>query len=164
MTTGKPGILTINGGSSSIKFSLYQLDEPLRLRFVGKMDRIGLSGTTFTFNDRTSNQQDSRNLAEVDHKTAAIFLMEWLEKQNGVQSVRAVGHRVVHGMQHTAPELITRKLLDERHRVSPYAPEHLPRENELIEAFRERHPNRPQVSAIHYAAMWRPVTLFPDRR
>ena len=36
--------------------------------------------------------------------------------------MRAVGHRVVHGMQHTEPELVTPELLDELHRISPYRP------------------------------------------
>jgi len=38
---------------------------------------------------------------------------------------------VVHGMKHTAPELVTQELLDELHRLQPYDPEHLPREIEL---------------------------------
>src|SRR5207244_912320 len=60
-------------------------------------------------------------------------------------------HRVVHGMQHTAPEIVTRELLDELHRISPYDPEHLPREIELMEAFSRRHPNLPQVACFDTA-------------
>ncbi len=52
-------ILTINGGSSSIKFALYQVDEPLKRRLYGKVDRIGLSGTNLSFNDLTDNRHDS---------------------------------------------------------------------------------------------------------
>ena len=98
MKPANPRILTINGGSSSIKFALYQAGEPLERRLYGKIDRIGLSGTNLTFNDPTGNQQDSRSIAASDHKSAANFLMDWLEEQNGFASVRAVGHRVVHGM------------------------------------------------------------------
>ena len=47
-----PLILTINGGSSSIKFALYQEDGPLKRVLYGKVDRIGLPGTILTFNDR----------------------------------------------------------------------------------------------------------------
>ena len=141
-------VLTINGGSSSIKFALYQTVEPLKRTLYGKVDRIGLSGTNLTFNDPTTNQQDSRNLAAFNHKSTANFLIDWLEEQNGFKSVRAVGHRVVHGMQHTAPELVTQELLDELHRISPSDPDHLPREIELIEAFRQRHPKLPQVACF----------------
>src|ERR1035438_6461736 len=129
-------ILTINGGSSSIKFALYQIRQPLKRGLYGKVDRIGLSGTNLEFHDPATNQHDSHSLAATDHKTAANVLIDWLQKQNGFESVRAVGHRVVHGMQHTAPELVTQKLLDELHNISPYDPDHLPREIELIEAFR----------------------------
>ena len=157
-------ILTINGGSSSIKFALYQTGEPLEQRLVGKVDRIGLSGTNLTFNDLTQNQQDSHSIAASDHRSAANFLIDWLEEQDGLGSVGAVGHRVVHGMQHTAPELVTRELLDELHRISPYDPEHLPREIELIEAFRQRHPKLPQVACFDTAfhrTMPRVARLLP---
>jgi hypothetical protein len=43
------------------------------------------------------------------------------------------------GRPHTAPELVTQELLDELRRVSPFDPDHLPREIELIETFRQRH-------------------------
>ncbi|MCX6926577.1 MAG: acetate/propionate family kinase, partial [Verrucomicrobia bacterium] len=132
----KPRILTINGGSSSIKFALYQVGAALKRGLYGKVDRIGLSGTNLTFNDPTKKQQESRELAAADHKSAANFLIDWLEEQKSFESVRAVGHRVVHGMKHTAPELVTQELLDELDRIRPYDPDHLPREIELIEAFR----------------------------
>jgi hypothetical protein len=44
-------LLTINGGSSSIRFALYDGREPLRQLLDGKVDRVGLSGTNLTFND-----------------------------------------------------------------------------------------------------------------
>jgi acetate kinase len=144
-------ILTINGGSSSIKFALYRVEEPLKRGLYGKVDRIGLSGTNLEFNDPSKKQQASQRLDAADHKTAANFLIDWLEEQNSFESVRAVGHRVVHGMQRTAPELVTQELLDELHRISPYDPEHLPREIELIEAFRQRHPKLPQVACFDTA-------------
>ncbi len=55
-----PMILTINGGSSSIKFALYQVGEPLKRGLHGKVDRIGLSGTNLTFNDPTKKSRESR--------------------------------------------------------------------------------------------------------
>src|ERR1039457_6661538 len=112
-------ILTINGGSSSIKFALYQVGEPLKRGLCGKVDRIGLSGTNLTFNDPARKHQESRNLAAADHKSAANSLIDWLEKQNGFESTRAVGHRVVHGMKHIQPEIVTQELLDELHRIRP---------------------------------------------
>ena len=144
-------ILTINGGSSSIKFALYQVGAALKRGLYGKVDRIGLSGTNLTFNDPTKKQQESRKLAAADHKSAANFLLDWFEEQKSFQSVRAVGHRVVHGMKHTAPELVTQELLNELHRISPNDPDHLPREIELIETFRRRHPKLPQVACFDTA-------------
>ncbi len=79
------------------------------------------------------------------------FLIDWLEQQTDFNSVKAVGHRVVHGMQHTAPELVTPELIDELRRITPFDPEHLPGEIELIEAFRQRHPKLPQVACFDTA-------------
>jgi acetate kinase len=160
-------ILTINGGSSSIRFALYRVEEPLKQGLYGKVDRIGLDGTNLTFRDPAKNQQDSRKLVASDHKSAANFLIDWLEKQHGFGSVGAIGHRVVHGMHHTAPELVTQDLLDELHRIRPYDPDHLPREIELIETFRQRHPKLPQMAcfdtAFHHT-MPRVAKLLPIPR
>ena len=54
-------VLTINGGSSSIKFALYQVGEPLKRGLYGKVDRIGLSGTNLTFHDPMENQRTAAN-------------------------------------------------------------------------------------------------------
>ena len=62
MKPAKPRVLTINGGSSSIKFALYQVGEPLERRLSGMIDRIGLSGTTLTFNHPTGNPSESIRL------------------------------------------------------------------------------------------------------
>ncbi|MGA3162627.1 MAG: acetate/propionate family kinase [Verrucomicrobiota bacterium] len=160
-------ILTINGGSSSIKFALYQVEEPLKRGLHGKVDRIGLSGTNLTFNAPTKKQPESRNLAAADHKSAANSLIDWLEKQNHFASVKAVGHRVVHGMKHTEPEIVTKKLLDELRRISPNDPDHLPREIELIETFRQRYPKLSQVACFDTAfhqTMPRVAKLLPIPR
>jgi acetate kinase len=143
------------------------MGEPLQRDLHGTVDRIGMSGTTLTSDDPATNRRDSRRLDASDHKSAATFLMDWLEGQPGFESVRAVGHRVVHGMQHTAPELVTQGLLDELDRISPYDPDHLPSEIELIEAFRQRHPKLPQVACFDTAfhrTMPRVAKLLPIPR
>ena len=160
-------ILTINGGSSSIKFALYQAGEPLKRGLYGKIDRIGLSGTNLTFNAPSGNGQGSQKIAAADHRSGANVLIDWLEQQEGFASVAALGHRVVHGMKHTQPEIITQDLLDELHRIRPYDPDHLPREIELIEAFRQRHPKLPQLACFDTAfhqSMPRVAKLLPIPR
>jgi len=151
MKTTNPCILTINGGSSSIKFAVYQASEPLKRTLYGTVDRIGMSGTNLTFHVPATNQRDSRSVDASDHKSAATFLMDWLEQRHDFDSVHAVGHRVVHGMHHTAPELVTPELLEELHRLSPYDPDHLPSEIELIETFRQSRPKLPQVACFDTA-------------
>jgi len=167
MKTDLPCILTINGGSSSIKFALYRVDEPLQRRLYGKVDRIGLSGTNLTFHGPDGKPQPGLGFVASDHKSAANFLIDWLEKRDGFTSIVAVGHRVVHGMKHTAPELVSQELLDELHRIRPYDPEHLPREIELIETFRQRYPKLPQVACFDTAfhrTMPRVAKLLPIPR
>ena len=164
---GKPSILTINGGSSSIKFALYEAVNPLKRGLYGTVDRIGLSGTNLKFHEADGKPEISCKLVAADHKSAANSLIDWLEKQIDFKSVKGVGHRVVHGMKHTEPELVTKKLLDELRRISPNDPDHLPREIELMETFRQRHPKLPQVACFDTAfhqTMPRVAKLLPIPR
>ncbi len=160
-------ILTINGGSSSIKFACYEVGEPLLRGLCGKVDRIGLGGTTLTSQAADGKPRAERKLDAADHKSAVNVLIDWLETQPEFASVKAVGHRVVHGMKHLQPEVVTADLLDELHRISPYDPDHLPREIELIEAFRRRHPKLPQLACFDTAfhqTMPRVAKLLPIPR
>ena len=163
----KPSILTINGGSSSIKFALYEAVEPLKRGLHGMVDRIGLSGTNLKFHEADGKPEVSRKLVAADHKSAANALIDWLEKKIDFKSVKGVGHRVVHGMKHTEPEIVSRILLDELRRISPNAPDHLPREIELIETFRQRYPKLPQIACFDTAfhqTMPRVAKLLPIPR
>ena len=147
-----PGcVLTINGGSSSIRFAVYEAGETPRRRLAGKIDRIGLSNTNLTVGDSAGNVQAPLRLSAGDHRTAVGVLLDWLEAQPVFASVSAAGHRVVHGMTHAEPERITPKLLAELRRITPYDPDHLPREIALIEALRKRHPRLPQVACFDTA-------------
>jgi len=160
-------ILTINGGSSSIKFALYAAVKALKRGLCGTVDRIGLSGTNLKFHEADGKPETSLKLEAADHNSAANALIDWLEEQINFKSVTGVGHRVVHGMKHTEPEIVTRKLLDELHRISPYDPDHLPSEIELIETFRQRHPKLPQLACFDTAfhqTMPRVAKLLPIPR
>jgi acetate kinase len=160
-------VLAINGGSSSIKFALYQTGKSLELIQYGSVDRIGLPDANLTFTNSKENQKGNLILKSSDTRSASNLLIDWLEKQNGFSSVRAIGHRVVHGMNHTQPELITNELLDELHRITPYDPDHLPDEIELIETFRRRHPKLPQVACFDtafHSSMPRVAKLLPIPR
>jgi acetate kinase len=162
-----PGILAINGGSSSIKFALYQIDEPLKQGLYGKVDRIGLAGTTLTFNDLTQNQKGSTAIKALDHQSAASVLVDWLEERIGFTSIKAIGHRVVYGTKSTEPCRITQELLDELHLTSQYDPDHIPREVELIKVFRKYHPEIPQVACFDtsfHRTMPRVAKLLPIPR
>ncbi|MEO8451229.1 MAG: acetate/propionate family kinase [Gemmatimonadota bacterium] len=160
-------ILTINGGSSSIKFAVFEAGDALERKLHGTVARIGLSGTMLTFNNSATGRPESRGLPASGHTSAAEQLIDWLEGETDFGSVRVAGHRVVHGMHHTAPELVTQALLDDLHRIRPTDPEHLPREIELIEALRRRYPELPQVACFDTAFhrdMPRVATLLPIPR
>ncbi len=144
-------VLTLNGGSSSIKFAVYQAGEALERRLEGKVERIGLSGTTLQFNDILQGEAGRSRMESADYPSVVVFLLDWLEQRVGFAHIRAVGHRVVHGMQHSAPELISPPLLDDLHRICPYDPEHLPGEIELIEQIQQRYPLLPQVACFDTA-------------
>jgi acetate kinase len=73
----------------------------------------------------------------------------------------------VHGMKHSNPERVTHDLVAELKRITPYDPEHLPREIELIETVSRRHPDLPQVACFDTAfhrTMPRVATILPIPR
>jgi acetate kinase len=137
-------ILSINGGSSSIKFALHERGEPLKRQFHGQIQGIGRKGAKLTITHSNGQRRESER-PKSDFKSAVKFLIEFLENEVAFDSVAGVGHRLVHGMQHVAPEFVTQALLDELQKISPFDPEHLPQEIGLIEEFRGRHPALPQI-------------------
>ena len=131
-------VVTINGGSSSIKCAIFRAG-----------DRPELV------------------LRETVEGGTPESLVDWLEAQPAFANAGAVGHRIVHGMQHIEPELITEELLRDLRAMVPFVPEHLPREIELVELMRDRHPALRQVAcfdtAFHHG-MPRVAKLLPIPR
>jgi acetate kinase len=159
-------VLTLNGGSSSIRFAFFDADHAGRKVLAGKLDRIGLPGTHLSVEDSrgAESSRSSIDVKAADHRTAGAWLFDWLASQPLYGTLYGAGHRVVHGMQHAAPERITVDLLAELKTFAPYDPEHLPRELELIDTVRRVHPDLPQVACFDTAfhrTMPRVATLLP---
>ncbi|MCC6233979.1 MAG: acetate/propionate family kinase [Verrucomicrobiales bacterium] len=157
-------VLALNTGSSSIKFAFYRDETPLRRTLHGTVDRIGAMGTRLTFANPSDQDPDTRCREVPGDRSAATFLMQWLEAQDEFASVAAVGHRVVHGMQRHEPAEVTPELLAELRETSANAPGHLPREIELMEAFQHRYPRLPQVACfdtMFHRGMPRVARLLP---
>jgi len=146
-----PIILTLNGGSSSIRFGLYRLDSSLERLLHGKLERIGLGNPRLIYRQGAGAEHaQSCNLA-TDYAAAIAALLSWLDTQDAFKRVTAVGHRIVHGMQHRLPERVTQSLLSDLHRIVQLDPEHLPGEIALIEALRIRTPALAQVACFDTA-------------
>ncbi len=154
MKPGVPCVLTINGGSSSLRFAIYEMSETLPLRLHGKLERIGVSGTRLTataWPARAPLALPPLQLTRGNHHTAVRALLGWIGTQPQAAALAAVGHRVVHGMRHTEAQRITPKLLTELARITPYAPEHLPQQIALIRALCRRFPRLPQIACFDTA-------------
>lgn len=124
-----PNILTLNGGSSSIKYAIYDCAQPLQRKLQGQLDGIAPAGSG----------------------SAVTQLLDRLERQPDFASVIAIGLRVVHGMHQVAPTLMTPTLLDELHRISALDPQHMPDTLELSEMLRTRYPKLPQIACFDTA-------------
>ena len=149
MKPASPTILTINGGSSSIKFALFEAGKTLRRSLDGSIDRIGLPNATFAVK---GSEKFFRPLAVPNHTVAVNVLMDWLEKRSDPDALTAVGHRVVHGgPKYFEPRRITPEMVDNLRQLSPFDPEHMPEEILLTEAFHRRFPDLPQVACFDTA-------------
>jgi acetate kinase len=167
LNTSMTSVLTLNSGSSSIKFAIYHHDELLERGVCGSLDRDGLRGARFTSQESKESKPSSRVLEGLNHGDATIFLLDWLEESGHISALKAVGHRIVHGMNHSEPERITPELLKELHKIAIYDPEHLPRELELIEGFEKRFPKLPQYACFDTAfhcTMPRVASILPIPR
>jgi acetate kinase len=151
MRPTQKNILTLNGGSSSIKFSLYECNLVLRKILYGKIERIGLTDTTLTFTNLSTQESKQLNLGFTDQTSAAQYLIDWIAQTVNIDNIDAVGHRIVHGLQHTQPEVVSPVLVDELNRISTYDPEHLPLEMLLIQTVKKSHPNLLQVACFDTA-------------
>jgi len=143
-------ILVINGGSSSIKFALYNMAENFIKIFSGQIKRIGLSEPEFTVVNNIQKKNeiiiDAKNFTE-----AAEVLIEWLKKQKDFEQVICIGHRIVHGMKHTEAVIIEEHLLMQLDQISDYDPVHLPAEIEMIRLFKKHFSSLMQVACFDTA-------------
>ncbi len=152
MESANPRILTINGGSSSIKFALFEAGESLRRILEGGIERIGMPEPTFQVKGADQANPFSRSVVAPDHTAAVGILMDWIEERIGRHALTAVGHRVVHGgPKYSTPQRITAEMVEELHQLSPFDPEHLPEEILLTGAFHRRFPDLPQVACFDTA-------------
>jgi acetate kinase len=152
MKPADPRILTINGGSSSIKFALFEAGEALRRIHAGRIEGIGLPQGSFTVKGTNDTDNFSRHIVAPDHTAAVNVLMDWIEERIQRGELAAVGHRVVHGgPKYWEPQRITPDMIEELRQLSPFDPEHLPEEILLTEAFHRRFPSLPQFACFDTA-------------
>ncbi|MGO9938435.1 MAG: acetate/propionate family kinase [Terracidiphilus sp.] len=152
MKPASPSVLTINGGSSSIKFALFEAGDSLQRILEGGIERIGLPDAALRVKGLNQADNFSRLVTAPDHTVAVARLMDWIEERSGRDELTAVGHRVVHGgPKYGKPQRITAEMVEDLHRLTPFDPEHLPEEILLTKAFHHRFPDLPQVACFDTA-------------
>ncbi len=145
-------LLSVNAGSSTLKFRLYEMPEE-KLLMKGQYERIGLEGSCF--NLKVNGEKISSLVELKDHKDAVKLLLEHLLEYKVVSSldeIEAVGHRVVHGgNKYSKSTAINDRVLLEVEAISPLAPLHNPAALKGIRAFMEAIPNALNVACFDTA-------------
>lgn len=142
-------ILTINAGSSSIRFAQYTKQNELQQNFSGKIEGIGLKNAIFTINQ--NNDKSEKAIDASNFHNATISLIDWFEKQAWFNNVKAIGHRIVYGIKHTQAEIIMDDLLKELNSITGYDPDHLPAEIDIIQTIQKKHSQLIQVACFDTA-------------
>ena len=156
MTHLDPLILTLNAGSSSLKFAAFRLangNEP-NLLASGQIEGIGATakGAVRMASGETAELAFERSSARVDHTAAMGAILGWLKKAGYDSSVAAVGHRVVHGgPDYAEPVLIDDATLRRLRALIPLAPLHQPHNVAGVEAAMKAFPSTPQVACFDTA-------------
>lgn len=146
---GLPAVLTLNAGSSSVKWALFRIGaDPVRTA-AGQIERIGLPDGIVTVTDVATGQRARRSVPVPNHAASVQVLLDQLAQSGKGLSVHAIGHRVVHGgSRYADPQVVSAEVMEELRRLSPYDPEHLPAEITFIEAFGAEYPEAPQVACF----------------
>jgi acetate kinase len=144
-------ILALNSGSSSLKFALYEFEgdrEQLLVR--GEAEDIAAQSGRFWLRAGDGSSLLDQSRAISDHAAAMKLALEAL-KAAKLPEPAAMGHRVVMGGTHSAPEKVTPELLAELRVLIPFAPLHLPAEIEIMQAVSSQAPGSPQVACFDTA-------------
>jgi acetate kinase len=146
-------VLTLNAGSSSLKFGLYTASSAPELRLVGQIDGLGAE-PRLKAKDLSGEVIDERALgASVSNHTAALdIVLELVAERAGNAHVAAVGHRVVHGgIIFAAPTRLDDAVVAELGKLEPFAPLHQPANLAGVAAARAAHPDAVQVACFDTA-------------
>jgi acetate kinase len=150
--TAGPCVLTINGGSSSIKVALFKSGDSLVRVLEGRIAGVGLAEGSFEVKGENQADNFARSVTVPDHQAAVGLLMDWIQERFKSDGLTAVGHRVVHGgPKYWEPQRITGKMIEELRELSPFDPDHLPEEILLTEAFQRRFPGLTQIACFDTA-------------
>ena len=160
-------ILTLNGGSSSIKFAVFAAHNPLALIASGAVDDIG-SGKPVLRTVRPGQPAVTVAAGTSNHAAAGALVLAEVERQAAGRRVLAIGHRIVHGgPEFVQPQRIDGTTLMALRRLRPLDPDHLPLELALVEAAMQHFSGVAQVAcfdtAFHHA-MPRVAKLLPIPR
>jgi acetate kinase len=138
-----PQILVINSGSSSLKFSIFDL-ETERQTAKGIAERLGTEEALLKLSDLHGKNREQA-IARSDHRSALLRIIEELNS-GGELRVDAIGHRVVHGGEYfREATLVDREVLAKIAALSELAPLHNPPAAEGIRVVTELFPGKPQV-------------------
>ena len=152
-------ILTLNSGSSSLKFALYPLAgadslDTLSPRYRGKFSGLNGGKPRLTLKDGEGNPVDV-DMGELPERLelpdATARLLRWLDDLPDL-ALAVVGHRVVHGGRaYHRPVLLTPEIIDALSDLESLAPLHQPFCLAPVAPLAERYPELPQVACFDTA-------------
>ncbi len=147
-----PSILTVNAGSSSVKVALFEEGDAGPARLRAKVSGLG-SDPTLTWNAADGRAAAARPLpVSADSGAALDHLLDELARQNLLQHIARVGHRIVHGgSAYTTPTLLDAPAMEALHRLIPLAPMHQPDNLDGVAAIARRRPDALQIGCFDTA-------------
>ncbi|MFO1102065.1 MAG: acetate/propionate family kinase [Methylocystis sp.] len=145
-------VVTLNAGSSSVKFALFAADaEWPRLMVSGAVEGLG-ARPRFRVEIVDGKASERKLDATLGHGQAIAEIFNWVEDSYPAATVSAIGHRVVHGgLRYSAPVIIDAETLAELKALIPLAPLHQPHNIAGIEGACEAFPHVPQVACFDTA-------------
>jgi acetate kinase len=131
-----------------VKFAIYKMTEEMQKELYGSIDGIGSDHASLKLSEKAGTKISEQKSGVREFNQAAELLLDILQHWTEPDEIRAIGHRIVFGMDQPGPAIINDALLNDLKERRSFDPDHLPAAIEFIERLGAKLPGRPQVACF----------------
>lgn len=142
-------ILSVNCGTSSLKFALFRSNPALEMEWSGHVDMIGSTKNHFIIQDQKGVILTDDKIEYPGIEAAVKWLVKWLKMNSKKYKLKAIGHRIIQGgLLHQEHKLVSKNLLRSLKLMVSLAPNHMPDELKTLDILTKAFPKVPHIACF----------------